>query len=130
LAGDAFMGTDFSFSALLCFLAMGLLFPIAPVVISIIVTKLLGISRPGGIKNSLYECGLESKGDSWLRVKADYYMYGLLFLVMDVEALFLLPFGVSFLSLSFEVCLAALLFIGLLLESLLWAWKKGVLKWV
>ena len=52
------------------------------------------------------------------------------FLVMDVEALFLLPFAVSFLSLSFELCLAILLFIFLLLESLLWAWKKGVLKWV
>jgi NADH-quinone oxidoreductase subunit A len=124
------MNDLYHFISLLIFLAMGFLFPIAPVVVSILITKLLGISKPGEIKNSIYECGEESKGDSWLRVKADYYVYGLLFLVMDVEALFLLPFAVSFLSLSFELCLAILLFIFLLLESLVWAWKKGVLKWV
>src|ERR1022692_2807057 len=48
--------------------------------------------KPGPSKNAIYECGLESEGDAWIQFKPGYYLYGIIFLVFDVEAVFLLPF--------------------------------------
>src|SRR4051812_1269621 len=62
--------------------------------------------KPGPQKNATYECGLESKGDPLSQFKSEYYLYGLIFLIFDVETIFLLPFAVSFLSLSFGAFMA------------------------
>lgn len=85
--------------------------------------------KPGPEKNATYECGVESKGDPMVRFKAEYYLYGILFLVFDVEMVFLLPFAVKFLELSAGAALAMMLFVLLLVEGLAWAWMKGVLDW-
>jgi len=85
--------------------------------------------KPGGDKNAIYECGLESKGDAWIQFKAEYYLYGIVFLIFDVETLFLLPFAVSFSHLSLGACLAMMVFLVMLAEGFVWAWQKGVLKW-
>ena len=85
--------------------------------------------KPGADKNAIYECGLESKGDAAIQFKSQYYVYAILFLIFDVETIFLLPFAVAFTSLSFGAFLAMMVFLLLLVEGLAWAWMKGVLTW-
>jgi NADH-quinone oxidoreductase subunit A len=85
--------------------------------------------KPGVIKNATYECGLESKGDAWIRFRSEYYLYGIVFLVFDVEAVFLLPFAVAFSGLPAGAFVAILVFLLLLVEGLVWAWQKGALRW-
>ena len=86
--------------------------------------------RKGGpVKDATYECGLESKGDAWIQFHSSYYIYAIVFLIFDVETVFLLPFAVAFTGLSAGACLAMLIFVLLLLEGLVWACGKGVLKW-
>jgi NADH:ubiquinone oxidoreductase subunit 3 (subunit A) len=85
--------------------------------------------KPGPGKNAIYECGLESKGDAWVQFNAEYYLYAIIFLIFDVETLFLLPFAVAFQGLSAGACVAMAVFLLLLAEGLAWAWQKGVLTW-
>ena len=84
-------------------------------------------ARPG--KNAIYECGLESKGDAWVQFKAEYYLYAIIFLIFDVETIFVLPFAVAFGGLSAGAFMAMMVFLLLLVEGLVWAWQKGVLTW-
>jgi NADH-quinone oxidoreductase subunit A len=89
-------------------------------------------NKPGKDKNAIYECALESKGDAWVSFRSEYYLYAIIFLVFDVETIFLLPFAVSFggpVGLSVGAFLAMVVFILLLVEGLVWAWSKGVLNW-
>ncbi len=85
--------------------------------------------KPNREKNSTYECGVVPTGDSWIQFKAHYYLYGLLFLIFDVEILFLLPFAVAFTTLPPGALAAVLVFILLLAEGLVWAWHRGHLEW-
>ena len=85
--------------------------------------------KPGPDKNAIYECGLESKGDAWVQFKPEYYLYAIIFLIFDVETIFLLPFAVAFSGLSAGSCIAMVIFLLLLVEGLVWAWQKGVLTW-
>jgi NADH-quinone oxidoreductase subunit A len=91
--------------------------------------KFFSPRKPGQVKSTLYECGLESKGDAWIQFKSEYYLYAIIFLIFDVEAIFLLPFAVAFTSLPAGAFVAMLVFLLLLAEGLVWAWKKGVLTW-
>jgi len=86
-------------------------------------------AKPGPDKNATYECGLEAKGDAWIQFKAEYYLYGIIFLVFDVEVIFLLPFAVAFTDLPFGAFLSILMFVFLVVEGLVWAWAKGILNW-
>ena len=86
-------------------------------------------ARPSALKNAVYECGVAPTGDSWIQFKAHYYLYAILFLIFDVEVLFLLPFAVAFTSLSLGALLAMLVFVLLLAEGLVWAWHRGHLEW-
>ena len=73
--------------------------------------------KPGPSKNAVYECGLESEGDAWIQFKPGYYLYGIIFLVFDVEAIFLLPFAVAFTGFSLGESIAMLVFLLLLVEG-------------
>ena len=86
-------------------------------------------AKPGEQKNATYECGLESKGDAFIQFKSHYYLYGIIFLIFDVETVFLLPFAVAFTGLSVGAFVAIMVFVLLLVEGLAWAWLKGVLTW-
>src|ERR1035441_69093 len=86
-------------------------------------------ARRGDVKNAVYECGLAPTGDSWIQFKAHYYLYAILFLIFDVELLFLLPFAVAFTALPAGALLAMLVFILLLAEGLVWAGHRGHLEW-
>jgi NADH:ubiquinone oxidoreductase subunit 3 (subunit A) len=85
--------------------------------------------KPGAVKLATYECGLESRGDAWVRFRSEYYLYGIVFLVFDVEVVFLLPFAVAFTGLPVGAFVAMLVFLLLLVEGLVWAWQRGVLQW-
>jgi NADH-quinone oxidoreductase subunit A len=92
-------------------------------------SKTFSPAKPNAVKNDVYECGLESKGDAWVQFQSAYYLYAIIFLIFDVESVFLLPFAVAFTGLGVEACLAMLAFTLLLIEGLAWAWAKGVLTW-
>ena len=63
------------------------------------------------VKNAIYECGLVSKGDAWVQFRSAYYLYAIIFLIFDVEAVFLLPFAVAFTGLGAAACAAMLVFV-------------------
>jgi NADH-quinone oxidoreductase subunit A len=104
-------------------------FAAVPLTLAWLWTRFFSPPKPGPDKNATYECGLESKGDAWIHFRAEYYLYGIIFLVFDVETIFLLPFAVSFTGLSAGAFVAMMLFLLLLVEGLVWAWRKGVLTW-
>jgi len=104
-------------------------FALAPIAIAWAWARKYSPRKPGEYKNATYECGLESKGDAWVRFKAEYYLYAIVFLVFDVETIFLLPFAVAFTGLSAGALVSMMIFILLLVEGLFWAWRKGVLTW-
>ncbi|HEV2618782.1 MAG TPA: NADH-quinone oxidoreductase subunit A [Acidobacteriaceae bacterium] len=110
-------------------LLAALAFALTPLILARIWAKKFSPHKPGLSKNAVYECGLESDGDAWIQFKPGYYLYAILFLIFDVEAIFLLPFAVSFAHFSLGESLAMLVFVFLLLEGLLWAWQKKVLVW-
>ena len=104
-------------------------FGLAPLALAWLWAKKFSPPKPGQDKNATYECGLESKGDAWVQFKSEYYLYAIIFLIFDVETIFLLPFAVSFGKLSVGAFVAMMIFLLLLVEGLVWAWKKGVLNW-
>jgi NADH-quinone oxidoreductase subunit A len=114
--------------AILMIAALG--FAIAPLATAWLWAKKFSIRKPGPVKNSTYECGLESKVDAVLQFRPEYYLYAIVFLIFDVEAIFLLPFAVAFAGLTVGASIAMLIFLLLLVEGLVWTWRKGVLTWV
>ena len=104
-------------------------FALIPLGLAWLWAKKFSPKKESEIKNATYECGLESKGDSWVQFKYEYYLYAIIFLIFDVEVLFLVPFAVAFLNLPVGAFIAMLVFILLLAEGLAWAWMKGVLTW-
>jgi NADH-quinone oxidoreductase subunit A len=117
------------YAFLTLFLAVAIAFPLIMLGVAGLWVKFFQPAKPGARKNSTYECGLESSGDAWIQFKAHYYLYAILFLIFDVEVLFLLPFAVAFTSLSVGALLTMLVFILLLAEGLVWAWHRGYLEW-
>src|SRR5213082_608808 len=111
------------------FAVAAVLFALAPLALAHIWSKRFSPQKPGQEKNATYECGLESKGDAWVQFKSEYYLYAIIFLIFDVETIFLLPFAVAFTSLSVGAFVAMMVFLLLLVEGLIWAWQKGVLNW-
>jgi NADH-quinone oxidoreductase subunit A len=113
--------------AVLFIAALG--FGLTPLGLAWLWRRTLAPAKPNAIKNAIYECGLESTGDAWVQFRSAYYLYGIIFLIFDVEAVFLLPFAVAFTGLGLAACAAMLVFVLLLVEGLAWAWAKGVLAW-
>lgn len=124
------MTADYSPNLFLAvFLAVAVLFPLAPLALARLWAWKFSPAKPGPEKNAVYECGLESKGDAWVQFRSDYYLYGIMFLIFDIEAIFLFPFAAAFLNLGFGAFMAMMVFLLLLVEGLVWAWRKGVLTW-
>jgi NADH-quinone oxidoreductase subunit A len=80
-------------------------------------------------KLSTCECGVEPVGRAWVQFKASYFLYALVFVVFDVETVFLYPWAVQFRSLGLFAVIEMMIFIGILLIGLAYAWKKGALEW-
>jgi NADH:ubiquinone oxidoreductase subunit 3 (subunit A) len=107
------------------FLVIGIIVPIVPLLFS----RLVAPRKPNPIKQSTYECGMETVGDSWVQFKAQYYIYALIFLVFDVETVFLFPWALSLKQLPLFVVLEGILFIAILVTGLVFAWRRGMLEW-
>ena len=107
------------------FMAIAWIFPSLPLVISWLVRP----RKANAIKMQTYECGVETVGDTWVQFKVQYYIYGLVFLVFDVELIFLFPWALAYNQLDFFAFGAGLLFIFLLTDALIYAWRKNALEW-
>jgi NADH-quinone oxidoreductase subunit A len=124
------MQADYSPYLLIVVLLVGsVAFALAPLLLAWLWAKKFSPRKPGKDKNAIYECGLESKGDAWVQFRSEYYLYAIIFLIFDVETIFLLPFAVAFTRLSVGAFVAMIIFLLLLVEGLVWAWQKGVLTW-
>ena len=117
------MITDYGYVGL--FLIFGILF----VGSAFVVSWLLRPRDPNPIKNSPYECGEIVKGSTWIRFNVRYYLIALIFVIFDVEALFLLPWAVVFRGMGAAAYLEMLVFVIVLAFGLLYAWKKGAFEW-
>jgi NADH-quinone oxidoreductase subunit A len=91
--------------------------------------RLIAPSRPLPAKLTTYECGIDPVGQGWSQSEVRYYIYGFLFVIFDVESVFLFPWARVFERLGYTAIGEMGLFIGILALGLLYAWKKGVLKW-
>jgi len=117
------------YAFLAVFAAVAVAFPLAALGAAQLWFRVFQPAKPGPTKNAVYECGLPPTGDSWIQFKAHYYLYAILFLIFDVELLFLLPFAVAFTALPAGALAAMAVFIVLLAEGLVWAWHRGHLEW-
>jgi NADH:ubiquinone oxidoreductase subunit 3 (subunit A) len=111
---------------LIIFIAISMFLPAAALVIA----GVLSPKKPDKIKNSTYECGIETVGETWIQFKVQYYVYGLVFLVFDVETVLLYPWAVAYRQLTLFGIFEAVLFVGILAFGLIYAWRKGALEWI
>nr|WAJ54273.1 NADH dehydrogenase subunit C [Zieria arborescens subsp. arborescens] len=101
-------------------------------VIPILAFRISAVLAPiikGPEKLSSYESGLEPMGDAWLQFRIRYYMFALVFVVFDVETVFLYPWAMSFDVLGVSVFIEAFIFMLILIVGLVYAWQKGALEW-
>ncbi len=97
--------------------------------VAILLAGLLSPRKPNPIKNSIYECGIETVGETWVQFKVQYYIYGLVFLVFDVEAVLLYPWAVAYNKVPLYGIIEGVLFVLILASGLIYAWRKGALEW-
>jgi NADH-quinone oxidoreductase subunit A len=93
------------------------------------IASLIRPKKPNPVKQSTYECGIETIGDAWVQFRAQYYIYALVFVVFDIEAVFLLPWAMAYNQLPLYALIEAVLFILILVLALVYAWRKGALRW-
>ncbi len=100
-------------------------------VITPVVLRFLKIvpSNPNPIKNSIFECGMETIGKTWVQFNFHYYFYALLFLVLDVLVVLLYPWAVSLRQLGVSGFIIVLSVIFIILIGYIYAWRKKVLEW-
>lgn len=109
----------------LIFMALGVLLP----VVALTLGRFLRPHHPTPEKNATYESGNEAIGESWVRFKVKYYIFALLFVIFDVETLFLYPWAVVYKQLGLFALFEMLVFLFLLIVGLIYAWRKKVLEW-
>lgn len=86
------------------------------------------VSR-GPARRTTYESGMEPIGGAWIQFNIRYYMFALVFVIFDVETVFLYPWAVAFNQLGLLAFVEALIFIAILVVGLVYAWRKGALEW-
>ncbi|MCJ7605902.1 MAG: NADH-quinone oxidoreductase subunit A [Dehalococcoidales bacterium] len=112
------------------FFIVAVLFSLLMVIIPIIL-KFLKIvpSNPNPAKNSIFECGVETIGKTWVQFNFHYYFYALVFLALDVLVVFLYPWAVQIRELGVSGLVVVLVLVGIVLVGYVYAWKKKVLEW-
>ena len=105
------------------------IFALGFVVTTMIATHLLGPKRKSKIKLDTFECGIESKGNARVPFNIKYFLVAILFVLFDVEVIFMYPWAVNFKDLGTAGFVEMTLFIGLLLVGFFYIIKKGALKW-
>ena len=121
------MGPSYAWQYL--FVALLTLVAVVVAVAPLILARFVAPKKPGKTKTSPYECGMESTGDPWMQFRAQYYLYALLFVIFDVEVIFIYPWAVVWKSLGAVAFVEMAIFLSILTVGLVYAWKKGVLEW-
>lgn len=94
-----------------------------------LMAALLRPRRPNKIKYETYECGIESDGGSWIKYNFKFYLYALVFVIFEIETVFLFPWAVAFRQLQFFGFVEMLIFVGILVVGFVYAWRKRALEW-
>ncbi len=113
------------FGPVALFLVVAAIFPIVP----LILVRFIAPRRPNRVKLEPYESGIETIGPSQIQFPIRYYLFALIFVVFDVEVVFLFPFAVAYGQLGWFALIEMALFVGLLLVGLAYAWRKRALEW-
>src|SRR3954463_3830499 len=116
--------SNYAFVGILLLGAIG--FALAPLV----VVALIAPRKRSLAKGDIYECGVKTHGETWIRFRIQYYIFALLFVVFDIETVFLYPWAVSYAGLGTFALVEMLIFLALLTVGLVYAWAKGDLRWV
>lgn len=115
----------FEFANVLMFLVVGVLF----VGVSLILSRIIQTRNPHPVKLSTYECGEIAVGQSWIQFNIRFYVIALIFLIFDVEIVFLFPWAVVFKKLGGFAFVEMMIFVFILLVGLAYVWAKGDLEW-
>ncbi|MBI2288648.1 MAG: NADH-quinone oxidoreductase subunit A [Chloroflexi bacterium] len=112
------------------FLIVAILFTISTLLIPVAL-RFLNIvpSKPGPVKNSTFECGMETIGKTWVQFNFRYYFYALVFLVLDVLVVFLYPWAVNLRELGYAGLIGIVILISIVIVGYIYAWRKKVLEW-
>jgi NADH-quinone oxidoreductase subunit A len=105
---------------------LGIVFAILPLVIEWII----GPHKRSLAKGDAYECGVKTYGETWVRFRIQYYIYAIMFVVFDIETVFLFPWAASYARLGPFALVEMIVFLAILMVGLVYAWAKGVLRWV
>lgn len=106
-----------------------LLTAVVLVVGAYVIAKLIGPRSYNPVKGQPFECGVPTRGSSWLPVNVGYYLIAILFLVFDIETVFLYPWAVVVKQLGIAALVSVAFFLLVLIFGLAYAWRKGVLEW-
>ncbi len=110
---------------ILVFIAVGILVGIGPMAMGM----MLGPRHPDPAKDSPYECGFEAFEDSRMKFDVRYYLVAILFIVFDLEIVFLFPWAVALGKIGLFGLFAMAVFLGILVVGFIYEWKKGALEW-
>jgi len=113
------------FGIILLYFILGAVF----VGIALVAAAIVRPSHPNKVKNSTYECGEIPIGDTWVRFNARFYVIALIFLLFDVEVVFLLPWAIVFKGLGWFAFIEMVVFVVILMAGLAYVWGKGDLEW-
>ncbi|MBR4552374.1 MAG: NADH-quinone oxidoreductase subunit A [Bacteroidaceae bacterium] len=94
-----------------------------------VMARLLAPRSFNAQKEEPYECGVPTRGGSWMQFRVGYYLFAILFLMFDVETMFLFPWAVVMKTMGPAGLLSVLFFLFILVLGLAYAWRKGALKW-
>lgn len=108
------------------FLAVAIIFP----VVALLAAKLIRPSAPSVAKLEAYECGIKAASDSRGRYTVRFYIIAILFVIFDVETIFLIPWAVRYQNLRWFGVAEVAVFLAILAVGYIWAYKKGALEWV
>lgn len=99
--------------------------------IAVTTARVLAPHNPSPEKGSVYECGVDPVGNAQIRIRAGYYVYALMFVIFDIEVIFLYPWAVTFgdAGVGIFFFVEMLVFISLLMLGYFYAWKEGALEW-
>ncbi len=117
--------TSVGYLPILIFILIALAFPF----IAFFLAWFIRPNRPEAVKLERYECGIESSGEVWGRYSVQYYVIAVLFLIFDVETVFLFPWAVRYDALGLFGLIEMGIFILILVVAYAYAWKKGALEW-
>ncbi|MFN8521544.1 MAG: NADH-quinone oxidoreductase subunit A [Chloroflexota bacterium] len=114
-----------SYGPVAIFALVAAIFPVLP----LIVARFLAPRRPNSVKLQPYESGMKTIGPTHIQFRTRYYLFALIFVIFDVEAIYLFPWAVSFANLGWFAVIEMGIFIALLLVAFAYAWRKRALEW-